>query len=885
MKKSRQVKYIIVVVGLLTILPLYSFAQIAQKDYVFKSITTEDGLSNNIVYDVLQDNDGYIWLATNNGLNRYDGYSIKTFFHSKQDSSSISSNVVRTIIEDKRGQIWIGTEKGLNRFNKKKQNFEQPIGLINFPIIDNVSSIALDKFGKIWISTAATISFFDPKSLEVELAYNIEDVLHIKPINEKVWINNFQGDIISYDTKTKKTTTHAKKMSNSAIDFGNHSKRLWVPYDFKTEIDTSTLRRFPKLPNNILPRHLLEVDAQKSLIGTNNGLFEYDYTTKILSKIPLGKSTLINQIRSLYKDNFGGIWVGTLAGVYHFDPYRKIFKHDDIVEESEDIIIGLHADNDGIYTNALGKGIYFKSSHSKEFNEITLPKIFPQQGLFVWDFETVPKSDFPLWMATNNGLICLDPKTLGFKQIDIPFKGKDGRISFSLLDTNQDFLWVSSHRAIHKIRKKDGILLTSFSLDEDIKYPGIQKIVRLKDYIFIATESRGLFSFHVKSHKFSEVNFKNSNGILNSSIWDLFVSGNTLWIGANKGLYKFSLGANGIVPVLEDNQVVFSIIQDDSGVLWMGSDKGIKTYETESKSVRYFTTDNGLKNPEFNRKSAIKTRDGRLWLGGVNGITSFDPSAIKKDNPNPPLVHITNLQVVTSDSTFSVFKAQKKLKLPWEHNTLEIEYVGLNYTNTSQNKYKYKMEGHDPNWVNNNEPSKARYVRLPVGTYTFKVLAANNDGKWNKEGDRIEIEISPPIWRTKTAYAIYALIFYGLIILFRRLKKYRQRIFQVEKEKEVIAKKVEEKFIALNNKTKVYLKDLKYIKAAGNYLEFHTSEKVILDRNKLKLLEGQLPPNFIRTHRSYIVNKNYITSANSASVFIKPNTETPLSRSFKGSLK
>ncbi|EDP72826.1 sensor histidine kinase/response regulator [Flavobacteriales bacterium ALC-1] len=886
MKKSWQIQHNIFLVVLLIILPFYSFAQIVQKDYHFKSITTKDGLSNNVVFDILQDNDGFIWMATNNGLNRYDGYSIKTFFHSYQDSTSISSNEVRAIIKDEQGHLWIGTKNGLNRYNKELQSFETPINLSDFYFLNqNISSMVLGESGKVWFSTANTIGFFDPKTFEVGLAYTKEEnAINIVLANEKVWISNLQGDIISYDNNTKKRVTEAKAMSNNAIGFGYYSKRLWLPSDFKTAIDTSVFRRFPRLPNNILSRRLLEIDAQKSLISTNNGLFEYDYCTKTVSKIHLGKSTLINQIRSLYKDDFGGIWVGTLAGVLHYDPYRKVFKHDDIVDEFEDIAMGLHTDKEGIYTNALGKGIYFKPDNSKKFKEITLPKTFPQQGIFIWDFETVPESNFPLWMSTNKGLICLNPKTLDFKQIDIPFKGKDGNISFCLLDTNQDFLWVSSHRAIHKVRKKDGILVISFPLDDDIKYPGIQKIIDIGDYIFIATESRGLFSFHINSLKISKVNLKDNKQELETSIWDLFVSGSTLWIGTNKGLYSLSLDAMEIEPVLEDNQVVFSIIQDDSGLLWAGTDKGIKAYNTENKSVRYYTTANGLKNTEFNRKSVIKTDDGRLWFGGVNGITSFNPNTIRKDNPNTPYVHIKNLQVVTSDSTFNLPYAQKKVVLPWKHNTIEIDYVGLNYTNTSQNKYRYKMEGHDPNWVSADKPSKARYVRLPVGTYTFKVLASNNDGKWNKNGDSIEIEIAPPIWRTKAAYAVYVLVLYSLIILFKRLKKYRNRIKEVEQEKEIIAKKVEEKFIVLNNKTKVYLKDLKYIKAAGNYLEFCTENKTITDRNKLKIVEEKLPPNFIRTHRSYIVNKNHIVSANSISVTIRPDVETPLSRSFKGSL-
>ncbi|WP_353777178.1 two-component regulator propeller domain-containing protein [Winogradskyella sp. 3972H.M.0a.05] len=861
-------------------------AQIAEKHYTFKRITTEEGLSNNVVFDIHQDKGGYIWIATNNGLNRYDGYEVVSYFHSPKDSTSISSNVVRSIIEDQQEQLWIGTKNGLDRFDRTKQCFEKLINQDDFSISNKeVMSMHLGASGKLWMNASNNIVVFDPKTYEADPVYNSKNMLGVTLANQVVWASNDKGGIISYDISTKKLIRRENASGNSAVHFGNHTGSLWIPADFQPDLETNTFRRLPELPNKIKPRHLLELDTQRSWIGTNNGLFEYDSEKKSLSKIHLGKSTLTNQIRSIYKDKAGGVWVGTLGGVFHYDPYRKVFKHKDIIEESDDIIMGLHVNKGGVYANALGRGVFFKPNGSSEFKEIILPESLPRQGLFIWDMATVPESSFPLWMATNNGLICLDPKSSSFEEILIPLVENDENVSFSLLDTNEDFLWAATHRAIHKVNKKTRTLLGSFSLGEDINYPGIQKIIALDNYIFIATESEGLFKFHIPSQNISKLYLKSNKQEFASAIWDLYVSTNTLWIGANDGLYKLSTKDMLIEPVLEDNKVVFSIAEDESGTLWMGTDKGIKSFNPDNQKTKFYTTIDGLKNTEFNRKSVIKDDSNNLWFGGVNGITAFDPELIKKDNPNIPELHITAFRVATSDSTFSIPNVKSSIVLPWKHNTIELEYVGLNYTNPLQNKYRYIMEGHDPNWVEVDKPNTARYVKLPVGTYNFKVSAANSDNIWNTEGGSIEIRIKPPIWRTKTAYLLYVLSFLGLIWLFRRLKSYRNRIIEVEQEKEVIAKKVEKEFIVLNNKTKVYLKDLKYIRAAGNYLEFHSAEKVILDRNKLKLLEELLPPNFIRTHRSYIVNKNYIISANSASVFIKPDIETPLSRSFKGSLK
>ena len=224
------------------------------------------------------------------------------------------------------------------------------------------------------------------------------------------------------------------------------------------------------------------------------------------------------------------------------------------------------------------------------------------------------------------------------------------------------------------------------------------------------------------------------------------------------------------------------------------------------------------------------------------------------------------------------------IEIPWEENTIEIGYVGLHYTNPELNKFRYQMIGYEPDWVELNEPKQARYVRLPVGDYLFKVQAANCDGLWNEVGAEQKIKVLAPWWRTSQAIVVYILSVIGILYLIFQLKKYQKRITIVEQEKKEIAKKVEKEFIILNNKSKVYLSNLKFIKSDGNYLEFETDGKTIIDRNKLKEILEKLPPNFVKIHRSYIINKNFISSVNSSTVVLKDNIYIPLSRTFKSNL-
>ena len=866
-------------------------SQALEKNLAFKPITTKDGLSNNVVYSIIQDKQGYMWFATDNGLNLYDGYTIKKFFHNPNTKKGLSSSVVRSLINDKDGNLWVGTKNGLNLYDRSNRDF------IHFDVFDKsevsnleIMAMGLDKKGNIWINTLNNIICFNPKTYTYKVVYSSEQPTLMMSTQNGAYYKNDKGVLYFYsiETETSKEIVDVPELIDRYLYYGDLSNHLWVPHRFTQKINGVKTVNLPLIGRSIEPNSLIEIDKQRAWIGTNQGLYEYKDRGNSLSKISLGKSPLINQIRSFYRDNYDGVWIGTLGGVLHYDPNRKDFKHLEVEKDVDDVIMGLTYARSGIWANTFGNGVHLIANNSLKSHEIIFPEALENYIKYVWDIKEILESDLSIWMATNNGLISYNPKNSTFEVIDLPISDLDKNICFSILDTEGDFLWVSSYRAIHKINKHSRKVIKTFPLNAYMEHSGVQKIETFGNFIFIATEGEGLLVFNKQTENISITKFVSKNDtsqVFKTPIWDLHADEKTLWIGTNQGLYSLSLEEMIITPVLEDNQVIFSIIKDEEGMLWMGSERGIKLYDPIKNSSRYFTNKNGLKNSEFNRKSVIKTRSGELWFGGINGLTTFKPNDIKKDNPFEPFVHITSLKAIASDTTITYTQFEESISLPWRSNTIEISYVGLNFTNPNQNKYKYKMIGYDPDWVVNNQPIAARYVKLPVGSYKFNVTAANNDGAFNKKGRTININIEPPYWRTNTAYLIYLLSVIGLFGLFRSLKKYRLRIKEVEKEKELIAKKVERVFITLNNKSKIYLDHLVYIKSDGNYLEFITKEKVTIDRNKLKDVLAKLPPNFVRAHRSYVVNKNFIEALNSTTVFLKPNIEIPLSRTFKANLK
>ncbi|WP_439128231.1 triple tyrosine motif-containing protein, partial [Polaribacter sp.] len=321
-------------------------------------------------------------------------------------------------------------------------------------------------------------------------------------------------------------------------------------------------------------------------------------------------------------------------------------------------------------------------------------------------------------------------------------------------------------------------------VDIALESSNVQKILATNNKVFIATEGKGLFLYDVKTEIIKPLYHKKDK-IINSAIWDMILVDNTIWLGTNEGLYSLDITTLNLKKVDVTNSIIFSIQKDSFNRLWMGTDKGLMSYNLKTKYLDAYTKEEGVLNLEFNRRSSTKTQNGQFWFGGIKGITNFYPSKIK-ENTVIPKVHITKLNVITSDSTFVYNHREKKsVILPYNQNTISLEYVALNYTNSSQNKYKYQLVGRDKNWVEDNGFRFSRYVQLPPGKYKFKVIAANNDGLWNKKGDELFIEIMPPFWKTLWFQILIFITIAGVIygVYYYRVK----RLLAVERMKLRIA--------------------------------------------------------------------------------------------------
>lgn len=770
---------------------LLGLFQLVQQDLPTPQvISTQGGLSNNIVYETYQDHEGFIWIATDNGLNRFDGYDFKVFYHDTEDSASISNNVVRSILEDLNGNLWIGTLDGLNLYHRKTETFKHFNTTQSIPNDRlDIQHMFLDNEGIIWFNNLNTIGWFDTNTLAfgfIDSSYSAS-TLTIDGRNG-IWMSSNNGTLEKYRVDTK--SIHLIKKNDNTdkipLHWGSYSNSLWIKHNSFSdyfEVKTSIL---PKLPNDVFAKELLETDENTLWIGTEIGLFIYFKETQELKSIDLGNSsTLSSAIRSIDSDRNGGVWVGTLSGLFHFDSFQKPFEHIDVVNAGSDVVMGIESSSQTIYANALGLGLYTYDLKSGQVKKKKFSQKAPEGFDFIWTIEKVPESDFPLWLATDAGLLLYNPKNGNWKDGKLPRSFGETNPSFSILKTDNGYNWVSSKEGVHQVSKRDGRIIKSKPLQELTKASLIQDLSLIGDQLYIATEGVGILIYDIKSEsvQFLSTIVPESKIISSTPIWELFKDNKTLWIGTNRGLFSLNTESNDFkqvttIPSLE-NRVIFSIDQDQNGTLWMGTEKGLASFNPQNKETRFYNENDGLKNIEFNRKSVRKTSDGQLLFGGVNGITVFHPERIQQNTVVPSL-HITDIEVITSDSTFRpAFDDTDKLTLPWQQNTVQISYVALNYTNSSQNQYRHQLVGHDPDWVENKGTRQARYVRLPPGKYTFEVMGSNNDGLWNPEAKSITIEILPPFWQT---WWFKLLIILSVSLILWGIYKYRvRRLLEVER--------------------------------------------------------------------------------------------------------
>ena len=796
----------------------------AQPPLRFEHLSVQQGLSDNSVFCILQDREGFMWIGTHSGLNKYDGYNFTSYNPEPNNpKSSLQHNFITDIHEDRKGRLWIETfDGGLHEINKKT-------GKITSYLVDSVKysqwdlciSIYEDRSGIFWIGSHLGLLRFDPETKKFTkypfAGRNNQHNVHYVTEDHKgrLWLGTKVG-IYQFDRKTEKFISFANDSiqdkeqhwvismftdSDGDIWFGRLDNGL---YRFDPDSEPIQFKKYN-------PNGLIHVDPSWNgmhegkngllWLATNHGLQVIDkktdkvFTYKSNYLIPGSLST--DFVACVYEDRTGNLWVGTNSGVNKMSSNAKPFHiqqvlpNSSIIRPDENNIQAVLEDKNGtVWANTL-KGLYRLTNGPDSLTKAIPVSLKLSKDkktghtLFRLQVSTIYKDrSGRLWLGTSKGLHLFDAKSNRF--ILYPSQSSVNVIS----EDASGMLWIGGSRAGNDNEiaifdpQSDEFKYYLYNPKDTTGFSGINDLlVSLSGDVFIATTTKGIIKFNPKSQEityFTPAEKRSRDEINDRHVLDLYEDKKgIIWAGTNKG------GLNRLDPTtnrfssfttldgLPSNHIT-SIVGYDEEDLWIGTNKGISRFSPSTKKFHNFNENDGLSENQFNRGS-VDIGKGRLLFGSSNGVTIIYPDQLKENRELPP-VYITGFKVLEKSRALPA----GDIELSHEENFFSFDFVALNYNASDKNQYAYLLVNVDKDWVITNRRF-ASYTNIAPGTYQFRVKAANNDGLWNEQATVINLTILPPWWRTWWAYTLYGACLVAAILLFDRFR--RRQLIAKEKEK------------------------------------------------------------------------------------------------------
>jgi ligand-binding sensor domain-containing protein/serine phosphatase RsbU (regulator of sigma subunit) len=769
---------------------LYAINSIAQNNVAFNHLSVENGLSQSAVTCILQDQKGFMWFGTQDGLNRYDGYNFKVFKNVSGDETTISDNFIFSIYEDNSGDLYFETQSGkLNKYKPADESFS----------IVSRDSVNLRAFK----SNSVQAFYYDRGNIEWSGGLSRETGLKMTDRNtgeEKIYKND-PGDKFSisdnkiYSILRDKNGSLWIGTSNGLNKFDEKTGKF---YHYKSNQND---------PNSISDNWVWPIfeDSKGNLwVGTvRGGLNKFDPRTEnftVYKNDPTNpKSINDNFIFSIYEDRSGLIWVGTnTGGVNYFNPAAQVFEHYYNIPEldnslSDNSVMSLFVDRKGIYwigsrNGGLDKFDYQQkkftnyshdpSNRNSLINNSVLAIYEDRSGL--------------MWLGTfNSGLSTFNPESNSFNSyVSNPSDSNslsDNRI-YSIIEDRNGIIWIGTYGGgLNRFNKETGTF-TRFLHDEkdttSLSSNSVWTLVESNDgKIWIGTFGGGVNILDKSTGKFRHL--KNDpddpNSLGDDNIIRVFKdSKGNIWHGTTKGLCGYSFNTGNFKTYSEKdglaNNFVYGIIEDDNGNLWLSTNNGVSKFNVEKETFKNYYVEDGLQSNEFNQNAFAKDfKTGYLLFGGVNGFNVFNPDLIT-GNTYVPRISFTNYTRYNTDDEEGKPIVEKgisemeEISLTYKDNIVTLEFAALSFYNNFKNQYRYKLEGFNDNWIQLGNNNRVTFTNLSPGDYVLRVIGSNNDGVWNEEGASLVVHVSPPWWKTNIAYGIYFIVFFSFLYGLRRFE-------------------------------------------------------------------------------------------------------------------
>jgi len=810
------------------LLVLSVFCSNAQPDNMsLRYLRTEEGLSQNEVTSILQDNEGFMWFGTRSGLNRYDGYNFLVFDQVPGDSSKLVNTSIERIYKDSKGIIWIGTKSnGISRYNPVTGKFiNMPFnGLSSQNILPDkrVISFCEDSDGDMWIGTwnGGLLKYNTETGLgkTYNLGANINVI--IKTSDGIVWVGTndglFEYDAVGDSFKRHDSPTDSDQIPSMTED-RNH-QFLWILQNNKSTILKLNLKNRSTQTFSLNP-------AEEKEFGQFNG------TTKIM------------------QDKNGLLWIGTWGnGLFQFNPENSKFSKIPLYpnplyknNKEFDTILDIFQDrNNNFWIGSNGVGVCLLTEKLK-FNTLGLSK---DQTLNECVMSVLEDTMGTLWIGTRGNGLFYSANKVDFYEVPLtPLKNLDRFKNVrAIYEDREGNIWIGTSHNTGIIRYKNGIpeLIACSDFFKDQRFEPIIKATSFTESdqsVFIGTQQRGLFSLEKKAGVFGNIeNFKEKYGasgqlqservsyLLKDSkqrIWvatydglcifnpedKTFTDINTyfslsevfdpkiifclhessdksIWIGTPIGLYNLEEkdGNNAVIQyITQENGLsgkqIMGITEDNRQNLWISTNSGISRYNLKTQKIHNFNTIDGLQSTTFSETSFCKGRHNMLYFGGTFGLNSFNPDEIVESDYKNSIV-LTNLSLYNQRVEIGEAHGDHAILEKSLNNTTEItfnnqqknfqiEFSALDYKAAGKNQYAYQLENFDKEWNYIGTQHFINFNNLHPGEYTLNIKSSSNNYIWNEQPRKLKIIVMPPIWQTWYAILFYVMLIVGIVSIIR----------------------------------------------------------------------------------------------------------------------
>jgi len=785
----------------------------AQNNTAYETISTAQGLSQGMVFDLLQDKEGFIWVATKNGLNRYDGYSFKIFANDPYNAHSLSSNTVVKLFEDSKGRIWAGTENaGLNIYDKQSGKFYRIMHSNSNPASlsgNGIRSITELPDGRILAGTDVaglniielSNTFFEKNTASVITRLSLPGNTQVygmgKDKNGITWIGGMDGAVYRFDPSKNGFI----KLENGSLLNNGYLNRDGSKLINSTLLLADGKDIYPLFDiNKTVPGNIIFKPRKQLWENHHREEYFYDvYNWEPGKAVKWDDPLPVTNTRLCYPfiiDRSGVLWSGSVGyGLRKYNSAGNRFKtwipnpgasvKWIIPVKADDIFLGDFAYgwsrliNDSIRKNAFGNipgltevdnfiisksGDYWiKSDHKGYFKYnpvsgklISYPQIYDDKSIGAKQ-PMLEDSKGYIWLAGLGGKFTrINTATGSIDSFTInniaakPIPPKS--ICTALYEDRQGVCWIGTPEGFAKV---------IFS-NSQISSPQIK-------WFYNNSSNRNSLNYnHVSC-------FLDDPSAPNKYLWISTKGGGLNRLDKTTGDF-FHLTAKDGLP----DDVVYGILPDDAGNIWGSTNKGIFCLSTTKNNSNHwvfynFTKANGLQDDEFNTGAFAKLPNGNLAFGGVNGLNIFDPKEILVPGFMPNVfitdILINNQSITPGDNTGvlqNIIEQSKKITLTYLQDILTLEFSSLDLTASAQNKYRYQLVGADKDWVESGTRRTATYLHLPAGKYIFKVQGSNSQGIWSDKIAELQITVLPPWWRSWWAYIIYiVLLGFGIRAYFK----------------------------------------------------------------------------------------------------------------------